>query len=249
MIAQIIESPFVIAWDKYMDIGAMACIALAILIFLYHEFQVLKIKDYKEKYDYVNLHEVRYFWYTVLALIVAASFYANSVATEKIITKGMLWFYVRLFITISFVTIGYFVFYSVVRIYYPRYVEKRLIKLRSTPRISPAGNQMRKLEEHEEDVHLDASQVEEEANVHSVDYDVWLDDKTGFKKVEKYDSYLHAEKCPNCEFYTLKVDKEEIEAKPTADESGLLLKHYKCSYCNHREAKEVRLAKLSENVA
>jgi hypothetical protein len=231
MIAEIQESPFVIAWDHYMDIGTMTCVAISILVFLYHEFRVMMIKDYKEKYDYVNLNEVRFFWYTAFALIVAFAFYSNSIFTERIITKGMLWFYVRIFLTVSFVTIGYFVFYSVVRIYYPRYVEKRLVKLRSTPRISPDGNVMRKLNEDEEDAHLDAAQIAEEAEIHSVDYDVWL-----------------AEKCEECGFFTSKIYKEEIEVKPTTSEPGLLLKHYKCSYCNHREAKEVKLAKLSDNV-
>jgi hypothetical protein len=38
----------------------------------------------------------------------------------------MRWFYVRLFITASFGVIAYIIFYSLVRIYYPRQVEKRL---------------------------------------------------------------------------------------------------------------------------
>ena len=242
------QHEFVLTWDRYMDIAAISCIAIGILIFLYHEYRVLQIKDYKEKYDYVNLHEVRYFWYAILALIFALAFFSNSVKTEKILEGGPLWFYVRLFITVCFIVIFYFVFYSMVRIYYPKSVEKRLVKLRNTPRISPDGNQMRKLDESEEDSHLDATQIAEEENIHSVDYDVWLDDKTGYKKVEKYNSYLHAELCSECGFYTFKIDKEEIETKPTADEPGLLLKHYKCSYCNHREAREVKLAKLSSNV-
>lgn len=240
---------FVLQWDRYMDMAAVASIVIGVLIFIYYEFRVLQLKDYKEKYDYVNLHEVRYFWYAILALIFAAAFYSNSIATERIITKGDLWFWVRIFITVCFLVIFYFVFYSMVRIYYPRNVEKRLVKLRTKPRTSPAGNLMRKLDETEEDSHLDADQIAEEANVHSVDYDVWLDDKTGYKKIEKYDSYLHAEECPNCGFFTLKIDKEEIESKPTQELAGLLLKHYKCSYCKHREAKEVKLAKLSSNIA
>jgi hypothetical protein len=239
---------FVVSWDSYMNIATISCIVLGALIFLYYEFKVLQIKDYKEKYDYVNLHEIRYFWYAVLALIFAAGFYSNSLYTEKIIHSGMLWFWVRVFITLSFIVIFYFVFYSMVRIYYPKSVEKRLVKLRNTPRISPDGNTMRKLTDTEEDAHLDADQLAEQANVHSVDYDVWLDEKTGFKKIEKYDSYLHAELCSECGYYTLKLDKEEIEVKPTAEEPGLLLKHYKCTYCKHREAKEVKLAKLSTNI-
>src|SRR6185436_15006117 len=109
------------------------------------------------------------------------------------------WFYVRIFITVSFAIIAYFVFYSMVRIYYPRSVEKRLKKLRNKPRTSPGGNLMRKLAESEEDAHLDASQIAEETGgIHSVDYDVWIDDKTGYKIVEKYMNYQHSEECPNC---------------------------------------------------
>jgi len=230
-------------WNLYMQLGAAVCVVIAILILLFHEFKVMQIKDYKEKYDYVNLHEVRFFWYAVLAVIVAFGFYANTLATEKILSHGILWFYVRLFIIISFVVIGYFVFYSMVRIYYPRSVEKRLVKLRNKPRISPAGNEMRKLSEAEEDSYLDAQQIAEEASgVHSVDYDVWLDDKTGYKRVEKYESYLHAEQCPDCGFYTFKIVKEEVVEKPTESTPGILLKHYQCDYCNHREAREIKLS-------
>jgi hypothetical protein len=242
------EQEFVLSWDSYMNIATISCVALGALIFLYYEFRVLQIKDYKEKYDFVNLHEIRYFWYAVLALIFAAGFYANSVFTERVLDSGMLWFWVRAFIAVCFVVIFYFVFYSMVRIYYPKSVEKRLVKLRNIPRTSPDGNSMRKLDESEEDAHLDADQIAEENSVHSVDYDVWLDDKTGFKKIEKYDSYLHSELCGECGYYTLKLDKEEIEVKPTLDEGGLLLKHYKCTYCKHREAREVKLAKLSTNI-
>ncbi len=244
-----IELGFVNEWDHYMKLGAAACIIIGILILLYHEYRVMLIKDYKEKYDYVNLNEVRFFWYAVLAVVIAAAFYANSLATEKILTHGILWFYVRLFITASFVVIGYFVFYSMVRIYYPRYVEKRLVKLRSKPRVSPAGNQMRRLSEEEEDAHLDAQQIAEEASgVHSVDYDVWLDEKTGFKKIEKYESYLHAEQCPECGFFTFKIKKEEIAEKPTETQQGILVKHFQCDYCNHREARETKLSALAKNV-
>lgn len=245
------ETAFVSDWDRYMELGALVCVVIGVLILLYHEFRVLQIKDYKEKYDYVNLNEVRYFWYAVLSVVVAFAFYANSIYTYKIFEhRSILWFYVRLFITVSFVVIGYFVFYSMVRIYYPRYVEKRLVKLRNKPRVSPAGNLMRKLSEEEEDAHLDAQQIAEEASgVHSIDYDVWIDEKSGYKKIEKYESYLHAEQCPECGFFTFKIRKEEVEVKPTQTESGLLVKHYQCDYCNHREARETRLAALAKNVA
>ncbi len=240
---------FLISWDYYMIRSCFALIGVGVLILVYHEFRVLQIKDYKEKYDYVNLHEIRYFWYAVMALILAAAFFSNSIFTERITStaRGMLFFYVRIFITVSLTLIAYFTFYSMVRIYYPKYLDKRLRKLRNEPRVSSTGAAMRRLSEEEEDIHLEADMVSEEANVHSVDYDVWIDDKTGEKKIEKYNAYQHAEECPECGYYTLKIDREEIEVKPTANETGLLLKHYKCGYCNHREAREVKLAKLSDN--
>lgn len=239
------------SWNRFMVLGAGAFIGIAVLILLYHEFRIFQIKNFKEKYDYVNLHEIRYFWYAVMCVIFAVALYANSLAAEMISLSGdMLWFYVRLFITACFAIIAYFVFYSMVRIYYPRSVEKRLNKLRNMPRISPAGNAMRKLSEEEEDAHLEASQVAEESGgIHSVDYDVWIDEKTGYKTVEKYMSYQHTEECAECGYFTLKIDKEEVETTPTDSEQGLLVKHYKCSYCGHRELREVNLAKLSTNVA
>jgi hypothetical protein len=41
-------SSFLGLWDQYMFIGAMACVAVGVLILLYHEFKVVQIKDYKE---------------------------------------------------------------------------------------------------------------------------------------------------------------------------------------------------------
>lgn len=241
------SSSFFVTWDRYMRLGSYASVAIAVLIFLYYEFRVFQIKDLKKKYDFVNLNEIKYFWYAVIALILAIGLFINSIGTEIITSKSDLWFYVRLFITVSLGIIAYFIFFGMVRIYYPRSVEKRLKRLRNKPRVSPDGNLMRKLTEEEEDVHLEASQIAEE-EVHSVDYDVWIDEKTGFKKIEKYLSYQHAEECPSCGYYTMKINKEEVEKAPTQHDTGLLLKHYVCHYCDHREQREVLLASLSENV-
>jgi hypothetical protein len=243
---------FVHVFDEYLAPVAYVFAGITVLILLYHEMRIMMIKDYKEKYDYVNLYEVRYFWYAVCALIMAVALYLNATAStmsQTIFRSSETWFYVRTFLSVSFIIVSYFIFYSLVRIYYPRYVEKRLSKLRATPRISPDGNVMRKLSEVEEEAHLEASQFAEQKEVHSVDYDVWLDEKTGYKKIEKYHSYQHAIECPECGYVTFKITREEIEKAPEPDEPGTLVKHYKCTYCGHREAKEVVLAALSENVA
>lgn len=224
--------------------GAAAFAVLAVLLFLFYEFRLFQIKDPKEKYDFVNLHEIRYFWYAVLLLIVAAGFLGNTVLTERVTAHGLLWFYVRLFITVSFGIIFYFIFSNVVHIYYPRSVEKRLQKIRAKPRISPTGNVMRKMSDAEEKTYLDEAGENE---VHSVEYDVWVDDQTGFRKIEKYSSFEHAEECPECGYVTLRIALEEVTQRPTATEDGLLVKHYKCTYCGHRQRKEAVLTRLSEN--
>ena len=242
------NSDFIAAWDRYMVLGAYVCVGIAFMVLIYHELRILLIRDYKEKYDYVNLNEIRFFWYAVIALITGAALYANSIGTEMVFSDVTIWFYVRLFITGSFAVIAYFIFYSLVRVYYPRYVENRLTKLRHKPRISPHGNVMRKLREKEEEAHLEPALFREQNEVHSVDYDVWLDEKTGYTKVEKYHAYQHAEECPECGFVTFRLRNEEIHQQPTDDEPGLLVKHYRCSYCRHREARESVIAKLSENV-
>jgi DNA-directed RNA polymerase subunit RPC12/RpoP len=108
---------------------------------------------------------------------------------------------------------------------------------------------MRKLSAGEGSEHLELSEQQEHSSeVHSIQYDVWLDDKTGEKKVEKYMAHEHAERCDECGYYTMMVNREEIVKQPNLQESGLLVKHYRCSYCKHREARQVMLAALSTNV-
>ena len=121
------------------------------------------------------------------------------------------------------------------------------MKLRNTPRVSPEGNLMRKLSESEEEHHLEEF-IKREGNIHSIDYDIWMDDKSGFKKIEKYPAYQHMEECSECGFFTMKLEAEDIELAPTSEETGLLLKHYKCSYCGHREQREIVVTNLSANV-
>jgi|SRR5690606_11784234 len=243
------HSQFVAAWDRYTSLGAMVCFSAAALIFLYHQVRVLLIRDYKERYDYVNLNEVKFFWYAVIALIAGLAFYANSVGTNIVFSDMALWFYVRIFVTACFAVIAYIICYSLVRVYYPRFVDRRLNHLRHKPRISPTGNVMRKLKEHEEEAHLDPDLWREQREIASVDYDVWLDEQTGYTKVEKYVLAQHTEECPECGYFTFRLSKEEMLDQPTEREPGLLLRHYQCQYCQHREAREMVVAPLSENVA
>jgi hypothetical protein len=241
---------FVASWDFYMMLGALVFLFGSIAVFAYYEIRLAGLKEFKERYDYVILSEIKSFLTSIRVAVVAVCFASNMVMTEWIMRKGWGWFLGRIFLTVCVAVVFYVLLASLVRIYYPRYMERRLDRLRNKPRISPAGNPMRKLSEEEEDAHLEADQIAEEGSaLHSVDYDVWLDEKTGQKKIEKYFSYHHAVECPDCGYVTMKIDNEEVTAKPSQTEPGELIKHYRCTFCNHRERRSVHLAKLADNVA
>jgi hypothetical protein len=240
---------FIETWDSYLILASYVCFGLAVLIILLHEVKIIMTPNEKNRYDYVNEHEIRYFWYAIIAFIAGVSLYLSAVITPIVPVDSSMKLYVSIFFIAGFVVIAYLILSSMVRILYPRFLENRLMRIRNKPRVSSAGNKMRKLSAEEGAVHLEDTQLaEHKSEIHSVEYDVWIDDKTGEKKVEKYMAYQHAEKCSECGFFTMKIDTEEIVKQPTANEEGTLLEHYRCSYCKHREAREVPIASLSSNV-
>jgi hypothetical protein len=239
---------FIETWDYYLIQASYVFIGVAVLIVLYHEVKIMMNSNLKDRYDYVNLHEIQFFRYAIIALVVAVALYFTAVVTPLFPVDNSTKVYVSVFFLAAVVVIVYLILSSVVRVLYPGFLEARLTRIRNKPRISSGGNPMRKLSAEEGAVHLDAEQAAQHSSaIHSVEYDVWLDEKTGEKKIEKYMAYQHAEKCAECGYYTMRIDSEEIVKQPTQEEEGLLIKHYKCSFCNHREAREVVIAKLLAN--
>ncbi len=172
-------------------------------------------------------------------IVIGVAFYFNSWVTEE--TGTTLWIIVRLFTTISMGLLAGLIMQNLLKFYYPFYIEKRLKVLRYKPRISPkTGKPMKLLSEEEEDVYLDEGMQAEE-NLFSMDYDVWKDEESGYVKIEKYAGHLHAVQCPECNYQTFKVVKEEILKTPTESEEGELLKHYLCGYCGYKAKKAVTL--------
>ncbi|MDA1121854.1 MAG: hypothetical protein O2887_15425 [Bacteroidetes bacterium] len=103
---------------------------------------------------------------------------------------------------------------------------------------------MRLFNEDEEDAYLTEEMIAHELD-YVYDYDVWLNEETGFKLIERYDGHLHALICDECRFRTLKAYKEEIAVTPTHNIPGLLKKQFRCSNCGHREEREIRIDPLS----
>lgn len=227
------------------EIGGI-CVLLAVLMVFFYEVRLHSIKGRSEKYKFASSRESRNLRAAsvVMAIGVAfVSFYLISRALGHIQTY--LYYFVGFFsVLISFV-FGYGAWVTL-KYYYPFVLEKRLQRIRFRPMKSPkSGNPMRVLNESEEDAHLTEEMMREEDSF-TVDYDVWMDDATGYTVIEKYDTHYHAVVCPNCNFRTLKVQKEDIIREPTRGEAGMLQKYYKCSYCGYSEIKEERIPSWSE---
>jgi len=215
-------------------------VAVAGITIFTHLTILLLTRSYKNKYDYINRYEIRLLWYVSLLLVASAAVFVNTLA----LNLGLLWLLVQLFVTVMMGLIAALFFNNVLRFYYPFYIEKRLKKLRYKPRLSPkSGKPMKLLTEDEEDVYLDEGMQAEE-NVFSIDYDVWIDDDTGYTLIEKYRGHLHALQCPECNYQTLKVTKEEILESPTENEEGELMKFFQCDYCKYKERRAFKIAKL-----
>jgi hypothetical protein len=234
----------------YISLFAFVCFGLAALIILVHEIRILFTASEKNRYDYVNQHEIRYFWYAIIAFIAGASLMLTVTISPRIIIDSNLKPVVDIFFLIAFVVVSYYVLSNLVRTLYPRFLESRLMAIRNKPRVSAAGNIMRKLSADEGAVHLEEDEFTDTGNaVHSIEYDVWVDDKTGEKRIEKYFVHQHANKCEECGYYTMMINHEEIVKHPNLQEPGVLIEHYRCTYCKHREAKQVTIAPISTNLA
>ena len=235
---------FLVGWDNIIVILSYIFLAGSILTSLYYFINVLRLSNPKVKYDYINESEIKLFWRSMLLLTISGGLYLNTIFDETV-RQEVIWFFVRLFVTASFTTIFALIFNSLIKVYYPFQVQKKLNKLRHIPRINPNnGKEMKLLSEEVEDDYLDAKMIEEEAS-HHVDYDVWLDESTGFTIIEKYDGASLAIECPSCGYRTLRVVNEEVIKSPTLETEGELLNYYQCSYCSHKERKTIITKKLA----
>jgi len=237
---------FLDIWNVWVQNIAMAVVAAGLLISLYYFFKRVSISEPKLKHDYINENEINMFWYSMLTITIGVGLWINVLFKETV-KEDLIFLIVRLFVTASFTTIFALIFNSLIKVYYPFYVEKRLNSLRHKPRINPNnGNKMKLMSEDDEDDYLTPEMIDEEAR-HAVDYDVWLDEETGYTKIEKYDGSSLAVECPSCGYRTLRVENEEIIRSPTKEQEGELLNYYKCSYCGHRERRTIVTKKLAEH--
>lgn len=226
-------------WNALAKNIALVAWAIGVLIVIAHMIRLSTMSDAKTKYDFINKSEIKTLWFASIVFIIGCCFFANSGVTAE--TGTVLWIFVRLFTTVSMGMIVALIVQNLLKFYYPFFIEKRLKALRYKPRVSPkTGKAMKLLSEEEEDAYLDEGMQAEE-NVFSIDYDVWKDEETGYVKIEKYSGHLHALQCPECNYQTFKVVREEIIKAPSTTEEGELTKHYQCGYCGYKAKKNVTL--------
>ncbi|MCX8492090.1 MAG: hypothetical protein ORN54_13595 [Cyclobacteriaceae bacterium] len=227
-------------YDYWNDLAvnlSYALWAIAILIVLGYLAKLQITNGNKNKYDFINKHEIKFLWIASIVLVIGACFFFNS----NLVKFNAVFFFVRAFMTIAFGLIVALIIQNLLKFYYPFFIEKRLKVLRYKPRISPkTGKPMKLLSEEEEDAYLDEGMQAEE-NVFSVDYDVWRDEESGYIQIEKYSGHLHAIQCPECNYQTFKIASEEIIKNPTFSEEGEIIKHYLCGYCGYKAKKTVVL--------
>ncbi len=224
------------AWNNLALNLALGFWAIGILVILGYIVKLNTLGGSKNKYDYINRHEIKVLWIATIILVIGACFFVNA----NIVEITTLLIFVHIFVTTCMGILVALIIQNLLKFYYPFFIERRLKVLRYKPRISSSGKPMKLLSEEEEDAHLDEGMIAEE-NVYSVDYDVWLDEESGEKKIEKYAGHLHAIQCPECNYQTFKVTREEIIRQPSDTEEGELLKHYVCGYCGYKARKTVAL--------
>lgn len=236
------DSAFLNSWHASMVIGSIITLAVAVVLFLLYKLRLSAITDYKAKHDFINKNEIRWYKFVFYVVGLSIAMVVNLYAAGKVHEIGT-WFFVRLFIGLAAATLVGYIASLVLEYYYPTAVNFKLRKWRYMPRINPAnGNKMRLLREDEEDIHLNEGMRAEE-NVFSIDYDVWMDEKTGELKIEKYEGHLTALQCKNCGFYTMRVVREEFVAFNEDGSPSELLKHYRCAYCKNVRATQFKISR------
>lgn len=222
------------------------CLALSLLILFIYLIRLQSIGKRTKKYSFASAYETKYLSNASNILSVGLVFFAFFLIIEWIGRAEIYHIFGSGFFS---VIIGFafgYAFWAILKYYYPFILEKRLNKIRFKPMKSKtSGKEMRLMNEEEEDKYMTKAMIEEEEAM-IADYDIWVDEETGEKTVEKYDMHFHALICDNCNFRTLRDVKEEIIKEPSATEEGVMIKEYKCTYCGHRKTKELKVASWNE---
>ncbi len=233
---------FLDVWGIIMLYLSIALFAAGVLIYLFYKIRYYTAGSLKAKFDFMSKNEVKWYEYSHYAFAGAIFAYLNQTRQETV-ELSYVWLFIRFFTAFCLGTLWVYVAYLVFKYYYPKPLDKKLKKLRYTPRTNPnTGGQLKLLSEEEEDAYLDEGMQAEE-NAFSVDYDVWIDPVSDYVQIEKYKGHLAALECDRCGLQTLKLVKEEIIKYPSEYADGELKKEFQCTYCDRIKRQTVKLSR------
>ena len=141
--------------------------------------------------------------------------------------------------------IGFTIFFPVTMIFFLLFYFPKLKRLRNThAKCDKCGGKMHKLNEQEDDRFLTtAEQTEERLN--SVDYDVWLCDQCGNKKIYRYDSAVtHYSTCPSCKAKTYGLSNDRITRQATPFYPGVGERTYFCQHCHYKVVQPYEIPRI-----
>ncbi|HTE39964.1 MAG TPA: hypothetical protein VK629_03990, partial [Steroidobacteraceae bacterium] len=122
---------------------------------------------------------------------------------------------------------------------------KILSSLRSAPRTCHCGQSMRKLDEGEDDAHIDKGHIAEES-IRSMDYDVWVC-SNGHSKVEAYKGTAPASPCPKCQYKTYRETSSRTLTAATTSSTGLRETTHTCAHCKHQKVEKHTIPQVSSS--
>lgn len=233
-------------WFSLIQYIGFGGIALALLILIIYSLRSVSIKKRTTRYEFIGKNEIRWFKNANFIFAVGLTCFLFDMLTSLI---GAVQVYEFIYIGFISAAISFMIGQGIsqyLKVYYPFILEKKMSKIRFGKKVSPkSGKEMVVLNESEEDAHLTQEMMDHETN-HVYDYDVWIDEESGYKEIERYDGQLQSLICPKCNFRTLKEIREELVQSPGYRTEGILKKQYKCSYCEHQETKEISIASIEE---
>src|SRR6478752_3394421 len=89
-----VDNPYA-SWNSMAINLAYVCWATGILVILGYIVRLSTVPDNKDKYDFINRHEVNFLWYSSLIIITGACFYFNG----NIVELTTIMIFVRVFLT------------------------------------------------------------------------------------------------------------------------------------------------------
>src|SRR5687768_4725180 len=99
---------FLEAWHSVMIIASIVMFAAGVLVFILYHVRLSMITDYKAKYDFINLREVRNLRLVFILFGLSALMAINLYGMGKVDVMGV-WFFVRFFISVAGGTLIFYV--------------------------------------------------------------------------------------------------------------------------------------------